>query len=344
MKVLFTTDTYHPNVDGVVKTLDLLERELEKYGIEVYILAPEGSETKENVHLAKALPFLPYPDYKIPLPFELEFEVDIVHNHGITITAWEGLIYGRKKNIPVIGTYHTDVIDATHYVNLPKEVAARYIRTLYKRHDITLAPSYFALKKLMKRTKLRNGFVFPNPIDTSEFIQSKQKSPFLLHVGRLVKEKRIDLIFPYLEKVGMPLYVAGKGPALEYYKKLAESYNAEIHFLGYVPDEELKQLYAKATALVFNSSFDTQGLVCLEALASGTPVVAYKETAFAEIAEKLGTVFWDELSFIKAVKQATTIPQSKLLSIAKKYDIQVLGKKIVKLYELMLERELYKLL
>ena len=98
MKILFTTDSYHPNVDGVVKTIDLLEKELSNYGIEIYILAPEGSTVKENVHTTKALPFLPYPDYKIPLPFELEFEVDLIHNHGISATAWGGLLFGRKKN------------------------------------------------------------------------------------------------------------------------------------------------------------------------------------------------------------------------------------------------------
>ncbi len=345
MNIAFFTDSYLPNKDGVVVSISLLKEELEKLGHKVYVFAPspDGKEMQtKDVFYFTSTPFKPYPDYKFAFPNFLKLKslfkeknIDIVHNHGVALTAWAALAMAHAFSIPSIATFHTSIADATHYIAKNKlieksaeKLAWAYLKFLYSKFDVVTAPTTYASNKL--KAHGINAIVMPNGIKTDAFKGKREcKEDSLLHVGRVVKEKGFDVVFPYLKNIH--LYIAGKGPGIDYFKSKAKEFNVShlVHFLGFVSDEELKRLYKTKTALIFTSKFDTQGLVVLEALASGMPVIALKGTAGEELAT---SVFWDRHSFMKAFEEAKKADEKECIKKAKEYDIKRIAKRWIKLF------------
>lgn len=332
MKILYTTDTYHPNVDGVVKALDLLVKALSNIGYEIIIVGPKTNVQIPNYHGYDGfeLPF--YREYKLVIPnFNDFYDVDLVHNHGLGLTSIYGVRLAKKLNIKVLGHYHTDIVYATHYVNAPKALAKLYVKHLLNSYDLTLSPSPKIERRLIEYG-VKNVTTLEIPIDLSKYQFSDRKDNYLLHVGRLVKEKRLDMIFPYLKDIDIPLYVVGKGPAMEYYKTKAEQYKADIRFLGFVSEDRLIELYRDAKALVFASNFDTLGLVCIEAMASGTPVIAHQDTAIADYLS-YDSLFYDKDSFIRSIQNLERIDAYELRKIASRFDINNIVKRYDEVYK-----------
>lgn len=348
MNIAFFTDTYLPNKDGVVASISLLKEELERLGHNVYIIAPSpDSKEKEcdDVFYFKSIPFKPYPEYKLAFPNLTKLnnifkkkDIDLVHNHSIALTAWAALQMANAFNIPSVSTFHTSIADATHYITKNrliekgvKEFAWTYLRFLYSKFDIVTAPTSFAVNKL--KTHGIDAIVMPNGIKINAF--KGRRTPdknSILHVGRVVKEKGFDIVFPYLNySNNIHLYVAGKGPGIKYFKSKAKELNISnrVHFLGFVDDKTLKKLYKTKTALIFTSTFDTQGLVILEALASGMPVIALKGTPGEELAN---AVFWDKDSFLKGFENVKKINEKDCVKKVKDYDIKRIAKRWVKLF------------
>ena len=128
MRIAFFTDTYLPNKDGVVSSIVSTRLALEAMGHEVYIFA-SGSrkDKKENkdprVHYFASTAFRPYPDYKIALfPFLASgklrrYGIDVIHTHGIATMGLASLQASVRNGLPVIGTFHTMLPDATHYLS-----------------------------------------------------------------------------------------------------------------------------------------------------------------------------------------------------------------------------------
>lgn len=331
MKILYTTDTFYPNTDGVVRALSLLIDRLEGIGYEVIVVGPKTNKPTKNYYGYPGLDLPFYKDYKIIIPNMFkEFDVDLIHNHGLGLTSIYGLILAKKLRIRAIAHYHTDITYATHYIKAPKALAEIYVRTLLNKHSQVLVPSPF-MERRLESYGVRNVSVLEIPIDTSRYYFSERKENYLLHVGRLVKEKKLDTIFPYLKSLDIPLYVAGKGPAYEYYKSKAEEIGVEVIFLGFVSDEKLLELYRDARALVFASNFDTFGLVCVEAMASGTPVIAHVNTAIADYLN-YNLLFQDKDSFLRALEYTKYIDANQIRAIAKYFDIETVFPKYLKLY------------
>lgn len=338
MRILFTTDTYHPNVDGVVRALDLLIPALESCGYEIVVLGPNTDPKPDNYIPSPGIRLPFYKEYQLVIPDMLkDLDVDLVHNHGLALTAIYGILLARRKKIPVIGHYHTDITKATHYIKMPSWIAEVYVRELLNRYDLTLSPSPM-IKYRLNTLGVRDVNVLPIPIDVNRYYYSDTKDRFLLHVGRLVKEKKIDGIFEYLKDISMPLYIAGRGPAMEYYRMRAQEYGIDVEFLGFVSEERLRELYRDAYALVFNSDFDTLGLVCVEALASGTPVIAHENTAIADYIREFGLTFRDREGFIRAVKLAGEIDHRRMQEIANKFHIDNIIKEYISTYEKFLNK------
>ncbi len=334
-KVAFFTDTYKPNVDGVVKSIDLLREELGKAGIDVSIFAPSkklryverGSEV-----LFASIPFLPYKDYHIAFPrmglVRKQGPFDVVHNHGIALTAMAALSTAQQFSSKAVSTFHTDVLQATHYLSKGfldkpfKKAVEKYLRWLYGKFDVITAPSAYAARKLEKLGI--KAVVIPNGIRPERYMVKRHPDEnLLIHVGRVVKEKNLDLLFDMVEGTQYKLVVVGRGPALNYYKRVAKTRGlSNILFTGFLPDEELKGLLSRATALLFASTFDTQGLVVAEALAAGVPVVAYAHSAGAEVVREFGTVFEDKDTFHQAVDRAKTLSVDELREKANLFHIE----------------------
>ncbi len=372
LNVAFVTDSYKPNVDGVVQALMYLKEGLEDAGDALpLIITPshtgkpfvkkEGSTTIVGLR-SFPLPF--YPSYRVGLisaskamSLFKQHGIDLLHNHGLGITALSSGRAAKRLGIPRITTFHTNILMATHYLGpfagIGYALGLHYFRWLFSYYERVVAPSKHVENYLRSVVKVpeKKLLTIPNGIDVECFafrprhgarpsskLQGKRTIK-LLHVGRVVKEKNIDGIMDFLEDAGLKnieLTVVGNGSYLEALKRKAKGLPYKVVFTGYVPNRELETIYSRHDALLFASPFDTQGLVVFEAMASGTPVLALKGTSAEEFVGSCGAVFSSpqELRAL-LLKLPSCHPNRKELS----YKTTV--KRYLKLYK-ELCRELYK--
>ncbi len=338
MKIAYFTDTYLPNVDGVVTCLLAYRAELEKLGHEVYIFTPGSKKDKaENrdrkVHYFTSTSFKPYPDYRISLfPFlsavklAKEIKPDIIHSHGIATTGLAAIQCAQKLKVPAIASFHTMAPEATHYLTknegvqkFLEDVAWKYLGWYYNSFEAVLAPSRYTAD-ILKAHGIGRVTVLPSGIDVRAFAKADgeaarkrhglNRKKVILHAGRLVMEKNLDLLIDEAQSIinkqpNARFLIVGKGPAEEYYKGKVKAKGLEEYFTftGFVDKKELPDYYAAADVFAFPSKFDTQGLVVLEAMASGTPAVVPKKSAAEElIAEgKTGYSFSEPVDFREKV-------------------------------------------
>ncbi len=360
MKIAYFTDTYLPNNDGVVTCLLNYRRGLEKRGHEVFIFTPGTKKQKQenkdkNVYYFTSASFKPYPDYRLALfPFKSarklvrEMDVDLIHSHGIATTGLAAIDCARNLKIPLIASFHTMVPSATHYLtsrqNLQKFLESfswKYLRWYYNFFEKVLVPSEFT-KKILHNEGIDNTLVMPSGINykfyskgDGEWIRKRYrigKKKIVLHVGRVVKEKNLELLINEAQSIinkkpNIVFLIVGKGPAEEHYKNLVTMKGLDEHFIftGFVPKKELPDYYATADVFAFPSYFDTQGLVALEAMASGLPVVAPAHSGSSDFVEdgKSGYLFKEEVDF-----------RTKLLdALGNKETLGNEGKKVAKGYD-----------
>ncbi len=308
MRVALFTDSYFPSVDGVVRAVSTLERELTKLGHECLIFAPTISKLEErcqdNVVYCRAIRFKLYPDYCLPI-FRSEIDkavkerdVDIIHSHALAFMALRAMRAHNDFDLPLVTTYHTRVSEALPYYNLPfpgvlRRLSFTYFRFILKRSDRVLTPS-----ELTRRELSRLGLdpiVIPNGVDLDRFKPIKEDRLRLreidgfkiLFLGRLASEKNLVLLInsaKILENEECHFIMAGKGPAEEYLKKKVKNMGLDdkFTFLGFVDEASLPSLYSTCNLFATPSLFENMSMVMLEALACGLPVIAPQGTCFDE--------------------------------------------------------------
>ena len=311
------TDSFYPTVDGAVVAMDRQCRELEKRGHEIVVLAPDTPERRDagwNVHYLPSMEFRSYKGYRIVVsPADmLEYlrgqGVDVIHCHGLASMAILSLTAARALGKPHVLTFHTMANEAVKYysfIGLREDLTVPlvwvYLRNLLKRPDMVVFPSRPIEKELIARgVKMNAHSVIPTGVDTELYSPdnadrgllekySMDGSRVLLHVGRLSKEKRLDIVLRAVaslkeDRPDLRLLVAGTGPAKDDYMHMTDQLGVtdRVVFTGFMPDDELRAAYASSDMLVIPSTFETQGLVVLEAMASGTPVVGIRRRAIPE--------------------------------------------------------------
>jgi 1,2-diacylglycerol 3-alpha-glucosyltransferase len=306
MRIALFTDTYLPTVDGVVTSVLSIRKGLREEGHDVMILAPEveNGPVEEGTVYCKARDFKMYPGYRLAsfLPREVncirDFSPDVIHAHGVGGMCIKTLWLSKDFDIPNVLTFHTMVMDVlTRYspLNLDSEllnVLLRiYLRNVLKRYDTVIVPSRSILSEIeqiaprMKRVEIlpmgvdcrrfRPG-IDPSGIPERPILQGKKT---ILSVGRISDEKNLDVIIKSLPLVrrefpNSVLLIVGDGPAVPRLKQLVASMSLgnDVIFTGFISDDELPAYYACCDVFATASKFETQGLVILEALASGKPV------------------------------------------------------------------------
>ncbi|MCL5409398.1 MAG: glycosyltransferase [Patescibacteria group bacterium] len=166
------------------------------------------------------------------------------------------------------------------------EIANHFLRLIdfetSQKPDILVANSENVAGRIAKFYRRKAVVIYP-PVDTERFkvtdLRNKNRKSYYLSVGRLVRGKGIDVIVTACTKLKLPLKVVGDGPELENLKKLT---GPTIEFLGQVKDEELPALYAGAKATIVASEDEDFGIVPVESMASGTPVIAPQAGGFKE--------------------------------------------------------------
>ncbi len=275
MKIVIVTDAWHPQVNGVVRTLTATSEELRKLGHHVTVLSHVGHRT------------IPCPGYKsIRLAIfpgkKLVRDLEAIDPDAIHI-ATEGPLgsaarkWCLKNNITFTTSYHTQFPE---YVRLrapiPTSWTYAWLRRFHSKAIYTLVPTD-SQKQRLKQNGFRNVKVWGRGVDTEIFNpqhaqQLDYPKPIMVYMGRIAVEKNIDA-FLSLDLPGTKL-VIGDGPDLT---MLKEAYPNAI-FTGAKSGHDLASWLSGGDVFVFPSKTDTFGLVMLEAMACGLPVAAYPVT------------------------------------------------------------------
>jgi len=274
MRVLVATDAWHPQVNGVVRTLTTMADAARGQGTEVSFLTPESFRTI-------ALPS--YPDLRLALPGRARIArlIEQARPDNIHI-ATEGPIgfavraYCRRRGLPFTTSFHTrfpEYISAR--LPIPESWIWAGLRRFHGASAAVMAATP-ALAAELRDRGFRNVVLWPRGVDTRLFHPRKVDlglpRPIFLSVGRVAVEKNLEA-FLKLDLPGTKV-VVGDGPARA---ALQRDYPDAV-FLGAMQGEALAVAYASADVFVFPSRTDTFGLVLLEALASGVPVAAFPVT------------------------------------------------------------------
>ena len=274
MRILVATDAWHPQVNGVVRTLTNMAEAARAFGVEISFLTPQSFRTF-------AMPS--YPDLRLALPYQAKIARLIAEARPESIhIATEGPIgllvrrYCRKNQLPFTTSFHTrfpEYISAR--LPIPEAWIWRALRAFHGPSQAVMAATP-ALAGELRARGFRNVVLWPRGVDAGQFHPRAADlglpRPVFLCVGRVAVEKNLEA-FLDLDLPGTKVIV-GDGPARA---ALTRKYPQAV-FLGARQGKELAEAYAAADAFVFPSKTDTFGLVLLEALASGLPVAAFPVT------------------------------------------------------------------
>lgn len=321
-RVLFCTDTYPPQVNGVSVVTALSVVGLRERGWQCAVIAPRyptqamnaftdlqcGDGIDRQVTSIPSLPFPPYPDIRMAAPAYFtvartikDFRPELVHCETEFTLGRLGQIAAARAGIPFTTSYHTDFSRYTEAYGLPRlrSAVSGYLGRFHRRAARTYTPSEPARQDLLAMG-VRDVEVWGRGVDSELFAPSRRSHALrdaygfgeaftFVHVGRLAAEKGVDRIVDAfrLASEGAPegmmrLVIAGSGPCEAALRARAPRH---VTFLGHLDRRTfLPKLYASGDAFVFSSLTETLGLVVLEAMASGLPVIA---TAAGGVADHL---------------------------------------------------------
>jgi glycosyltransferase involved in cell wall biosynthesis len=310
MKIGFFTDAYLPQLGGVSTMVAAWAEGLEKLGHEVYIIAPKykGYKDKKNVIRLDSFKFVKQPEVRLGIysPGKVLYEIskinfDIIHGFsGGTISSL-GLIVSRLKKVPFVFAYCTRYNQYTHYFLKGKIVKPKMVEKASKIFcngcDYVIAHMPKIKNELVSFGIKKPIAIIPSGVDINKFKKSRggylrnktgiKKGKILLCVGRLGKEKSIDFLIKAFKLIHTQdkdtnLVLVSAGIEKDNLQKLAGKLGLEksVYFVGEIDPREINKAYADADIFVFASQTETQGIVILEALASGVPVVAVNDEVY----------------------------------------------------------------
>ena len=305
MRIALFTETFLPKVDGIVTRLRHTIEHLERNGDRVLVVPPDGGlrEYKgAKIHGVPGLPLPLYPELKLALPSvgtkEVieKFNPDLIHVVNPAVLGLGGIYYAKTMNIPLVASYHTHLPQYLQHYGLGalEGVLWEFLKAAHNQAKLNLCTSTAMVNELVGRG-IQRVDLWQRGVDTEMFqphlatkqmrsrlSQGNPDSPLLLYVGRVSAEKQIDEIKPVLEAIPEArLAIVGDGPNRE---ALEEHFaGTNTNFVGYLQGLELASAYASADAFVFPSRTETLGLVLLEAMAAGCPVVAANSGGIPDI-------------------------------------------------------------
>ena len=305
MRIALFTETFLPKVDGIVTRLRHTVDHLQRQGDEVMVFAPEGGINEHKgaqVYGVSGFPLPLYPELKMALPrpaigHALEkFQPDIIHVVNPAVLGIAGIFYSKIFKIPLVASYHTHLPQyLQHYgLGMLEGLLWELLKGAHNQASLNLCTSTAMMEELTAHG-IQRVKVWQKGVDTelfrpdlsslemrSRLSQNHPDSPLLLYVGRLSAEKEIERIKPILEAIpNARLALVGDGPhRSELQKHFAGTHT---HFVGYLMGQELGSAFASADAFIFPSRTETLGLVLLEAMAAGCPVVAARSGGIPDI-------------------------------------------------------------
>lgn len=296
MRVALFTETFLPKIDGIVTRLKHTVENLQRQGHQVLVFCPEGG-LKEykgaKIYGVTGMPLPLYPELKLAFPSPnikqalLKFQPDLIHVVNPAVLGVGGIYYAKNLHIPLVASYHTHLPQYLQHYGLGalEGVLWELLKLAHNQAELNLCTSSAMVQELLNHG-IERVDLWQRGVDTELFqpdlksAQMRQKlsqghpdAPLFLYVGRVSAEKQIDEIKPVLEAIPQArLAIVGDGP----HRKNLEAHfeGTNTYFAGYMQGLELASAFASADAFIFPSRTETLGLVLLEAMAGGCPVVA----------------------------------------------------------------------
>lgn len=351
MRILMISDVYFPRINGVSTSIQTFRRSLHAAGHETWLIAPEypgAPEDKEPGIYRVRSRYVPRdPEDRMMVPAAIDalhgqiamHGYDLVHIHTPFVAHYLGLKLARAARVPVVESYHTYFEEYLHHYvpllprQLTRFLARRVTVSQCESVDALVVPSQ-AMQSALAAYGVRSPMhIIPTGIELAGFrggdgaafrkrLGLSPQQPVVVHVGRIAHEKNIDFLLRMLVHLrqsvpDVAMIVAGEGPALEHCRRLVVSLGIADHvrFVGYLSrDAELLDCYRAGDVFVFSSRTETQGLVLIEAMALGVPVVSTAHMGTRDVlAPERGAVIApdDEAAFASMVSHVLKHPEHR---------------------------------
>ncbi|WP_017655891.1 glycosyltransferase family 4 protein [Fortiea contorta] len=305
MRIALFTETFLPKIDGIVTRLCYTIEHLQRDGNQVLVIAPSGGVAEykgARVYGVSGFPLPLYPELKIALPRPAigsvleEFQADIIHVVNPAVLGLAGIFYSKMLNIPLVASYHTHLPKYLQHYGLQslEGLLWELLKAGHNQATLNLCTSTAMIEELTAHG-IKRLYLWQKGVDTelfhpqlasvsmrSHLSQNHPESPLLLYVGRLSAEKEIERMRAILEAIpAARLALVGDGPHRQALKE--HFHGTNTYFVGYLTGRELASAFASADVFIFPSRTETLGLVLLEAMAAGCPVVAARSGGIPDI-------------------------------------------------------------
>jgi glycosyltransferase involved in cell wall biosynthesis len=297
------TDTYLPTVNGVTYTIQTWRKRFQDRGGRMDVVYPNARDydPEPGEHPVRSVPFPFYEGFRVGVPRvpDAVRDAEVVHAHTPFALGLSGLRLASRSDRAFVASYHTPTAEYADYITerprverAIRNVSRSYERWFFGRAAVVLVPSETTRRHLLEDvgvdTEVR---VLSNGVDVDRFRPTDGESfrdrydlpsgPLVGYTGRHGYEKRLSDVLRAVDGLDVSVVFGGDGPARDDLERLASDLDVDATFLGFLDREELPAFYSALDAFAFPSPVETQGLVALEAIACGTPVVGVDAGALA---------------------------------------------------------------
>lgn len=317
MKIVIFTDTFLPQINGIVNATINLAKGLADKGHKVYIIAPKfkkySKEIKyKNIKIIRvsSIPAYFYEDFKFTLPFDFNIlnilkkeKIDIIHFQTPMSLGVQAIIISKILKKPLVGTFHTFFTDPQYLkhaklnFNLVQNLSWTYARAYYNQCDLITCPAASTKNELIHNNIKKNIKVISNGINLSKLTlknnsNNKNKSKNLLFIGRIAYEKNIPYLIDCFRLVlkeisNAKLIIVGDGPQIDEIKKMINKYNLQKNIImkGRIEHEKLIQsdIFKNSRIFISASTTENQPMTVLEAQAKALPCIGINKRGMKDL-------------------------------------------------------------
>ena len=378
MHIAQFTNFYLPVINGVVRSVESFRAELTRQGHNVFVFAQSDGDYEDEtpfifrypsltlpmqVEIPAVIPVSPFVEQLLP-----SLKLDVIHTHHPILLGQTAARWAEELSLPLVFTFHTQYREYTHYFPMPqeaiqdflKDAVTSWLKEFMRKCQHIVVPSESMKEILTHEYGLQDRYtVIPTGLNLEPYqsangddLRAREKwqdDKVMISVGRLAQEKNWETLLKAAGKVyqthsDLRVVLIGDGPDKEALEKLAVELgiSERVTFTGNLPFDEVATYLKAADIFGFASITETQGLVTMEAIAAGLPVVAVDASGTRDILDdgKQGYLVPNDADALAAsINQLIESPakmqrfSNKALKKAKSFDVDRLTKKLVNVYE-----------
>ncbi|MFA6973473.1 MAG: glycosyltransferase [Parcubacteria group bacterium] len=376
MKIGIFTNNYLPNPYGVSASVESFRKEFEALGHEVFVFAPnwkDFQDTNPNVFRYPSIDIEFKFRFPLPIPYSWEMDkildgldLDIIHAQHPNLLGSAAMKWAKRKKIPLVFTWHTLYDQYTHFFPLlPKKLAVRWViknaRKYANKADQVIIPTQSA-KKIIQEWEVKNKNIAVIPSGVEKDFENQDggsvrkkyaisdDATVLFTNSRLTSEKNTEFLVSTVADIlkqdkRLKFMVVSDGYLMPKLQEIANQagVSQQVIFCGLVDKKEIGNYYAAGDIFVYASKSETQGMVIMEAMYVGLPVVAVRSTGIEDsvVDGQTGFLVPENKSYFqqaimklindKNLRQQFSVAAQKIAR--EKYTAQVCAGKMLEVYE-----------